>query len=498
VSWQQVRTALATYRELHPDTPEVPAVFTVPELEPWPESVRGLPLGRYLPILVEKILPKNDKARDAFAELGIEPEKPPSADDDDDKLMANDVRFQKVFAALKTYQTEYGDLLVPQPFVVPDSDAAWPEETWGLRLGARVNAIRSQGTFVNNNPERRDVLDDLGFVWSPPKSSRRRGRRSKADADADAAIDSLLDGSFDFSSDRTTTQDSSFFDDDEDTESDSDVVSLDIATDPTTSVTTSPSWNLEGAHMPDKSATAMTGEDPAVAATEEYTPSRTLEQTLKEAGERALACGVIEGLTPTKRVIKGKREKDIPWFNDDFGDDFVFEDVVEALAIYKSMYDDWSNLTMANSEFAVPVPKEVTGFLNDDDGTLDSFDVGASARAAAAIASFEEQELRADDLIAAEIRKMQEEVDGEAAVALKRMTATEASTTTTWPEHLAGMQLGGIVRRIRDGSLEVKHLPERKEQLDALDFEWGDAKYFIDSTVRKGHMCHVCLLFDSR
>ena len=42
------------------------------------------------------------------------------------------------------------------------------------------------------------------------------------------------------------------------------------------------------------------------------------------------------------------------------------------------------------------------------------------------------------------------------------------------------MKLGSIVESIRDGSLEVKHLPERKEQLDAIDFDWGDEKKFLD------------------
>jgi hypothetical protein len=31
-----------------------------------------------------------------------------------------------------------------------------------MRLGIRVNAIRSQQTFIRNNPERRKILEDLG------------------------------------------------------------------------------------------------------------------------------------------------------------------------------------------------------------------------------------------------------------------------------------------------------------------------------------------------
>ena len=62
-------------------------------------------------------------------------------------------RFDRLFAALCVYRETYGDVDVPQHFVVPE-EGPWDQSVWGLRLGSRVNAIRSQGTFVKNNPER--------------------------------------------------------------------------------------------------------------------------------------------------------------------------------------------------------------------------------------------------------------------------------------------------------------------------------------------------------
>ena len=95
----------------------------------------------------------------------------------DVKAAVNDNRFQRVFDALVRYKEIYGDLLVPQPFVIREESDEWPESTWGLRLGARVNAIHSQGTFVNTKPERCSQFDDIGFVWGPPPSERRRGQK---------------------------------------------------------------------------------------------------------------------------------------------------------------------------------------------------------------------------------------------------------------------------------------------------------------------------------
>jgi hypothetical protein len=69
-----------------------------------------------------------------------------------------------------------------------------------------------------------------------------------------------------------------------------------------------------------------------------------------------------------------------------------------------------------------------------------------------------------------------------------------SKATDDWPEHLAGMRLGQIVSRIREGGLEVKHLPERKAQLDAIGFDWGDPKRFVDVPFEKV-MCALYAYF---
>lgn len=180
-------------------------------------------------------------------------------------------------------------------------------------------------------------------------------------------------------------------------------------------------------------------------------------------------------------MTKAKRDKDIPWFNDDFGGEFVFEDVVEALTLYQSFYGDFSNLT--NEEFVIPVLGEPMSSFDDDDDDSSMFDSDASSRAAAAIARFEERADVGDDLIEAESARLGDEVETETAIAVRRL-----EVEADWPEHLEGMRIGNIVKRIRDGSLEVKHLSERKANLDAIDFDWGDPKYFIDIPFEKA-MC---------
>ncbi|GAX24105.1 hypothetical protein FisN_9Hh357 [Fistulifera solaris] len=544
VSWQQVKLAYQTYQKLNNKNSEgiveIPNTFTVPAQDPWPQEVHGMPLGRFWPVVRDTVIPQNAAAQRAFAEAGFRkqdaendtadmkvddgnyneearekptessaaPKQPylksPAKTDSniyngvnelDAQGSANDVRFQNVYLALQTYKSIHGDLLVPQPFAVPKNDRRWPEATWGLRLGARVNAIRSQGTFVNNYPSRRKMLDELGFAWTPPvRGTRRRASQWGEEDEEDAGFKALLEGSFDAGDGLYSEGDDS----------------------------AASGWNFDGARMSETSSGMASGADmlsstSSSSVEEEYVEERTLDESLKEATERALEVNVIEGLTPNKRVIKGKQTKDIPWFNDDFGDDFVFEDVVEALTVYKAMY---GNLTFAPTKnekdddvyFVVPTPKEVTGFLDLDDDDDDDYEDGIDAfdqfdldaRAAAAIASFGDDDRGArnslfrdnsgEDIIAAEIRRLEQQVEEEQEIVNARArVATVAApkvlkTIDRWPEHLGGMQLGSIVRRIRDGSLEVKHIPGRKAQLDALGFDWGDDKYFLDVPFEKA-MC---------
>jgi hypothetical protein len=169
----------------------------------------------------------------------------------------------------------------------------------------------------------------------------------------------------------------------------------------------------------------------------------------------------------------------IPWFNDDFGDDFVFGDVVEALEIYKSIYGSFESLH-DDLDFVVPEPS----FGSD-------IDVVASTAAAEAIAKADQLGEDSDALIAAEIERMELEmsssINGDEIEDL-------ASSGGKWPEHLAGMKLGTIASRICDGSLEVKHVAERKKALDAIAFDWGDEKKFIDVPFEKV-MCAMFAYF---
>ena len=176
IPFEQIFDALEVYKQEMGNL-DVDQSFVVPNTEPWKLSTRGLPLGSKIPVIRSKsYLRDNPSAEDKLREIGFE---------FDGKAAANNQRFKLVYDALTAYKANFGDLLVPQPYVIPDNSPSFPEHTWGLRLGARVNAIRSQGTFVKTSPDRREMLDEIGFAWEPPPSStgKKRGRKKKEETE---------------------------------------------------------------------------------------------------------------------------------------------------------------------------------------------------------------------------------------------------------------------------------------------------------------------------
>jgi len=442
IAFEQVYDALKMYRDqVQPaDTKmEIPANFVVPDCEPWPDSTRGLPLGKIMPTVRSKAyLKTHPDAEGKLVSLGFQP---------DVKTAANDLRYKRVYDALVVYKKLHDDLLVPQPFTVPEDGDEWPEEVRGLRLGARVNAIRSQGTFVKSNPSRKEELDDLGFIWEPPANAegKKRGRKRKDEAEDEVADVGGDEGRDDaaaplFAADASTS-------------------AFDTTRDPffTGDQSSPPQWAFEG-EDDEESLLEEQKED------NKYAPKKSFNETLEEMAEMAMSIGIMDRWTPNKRVVRGARHKYVPWRNDDFGTDFVFEDVVEALVLYKELYGSFDGVE--EDQFVVPEPVE-------ESLRLSPFEL-------AAMNDDSPDEL--DDIEG----PWSEDEDDESLESKFSVTASN-----DWPEHLAGMKVGHIVSRIRDGGLEVKHLPERKAQLDEIGFNWGDPKRFIDVPFEKV----MCALF---
>lgn len=165
--FDNIYDALVVYKTLYNDV-AVPSDFVVPSESPWKQQLHGLALGQYVVAIREKdkLVFGQPEREQKLTELGF-------VWDDSSRLMYSKRRFELIYEALVVYKEKFGNLFVPQSFIVAE-DASWPESTWGLKLGARVNAIRSQGTLVANYPERRVLLEELGFTWELPLHIKRR------------------------------------------------------------------------------------------------------------------------------------------------------------------------------------------------------------------------------------------------------------------------------------------------------------------------------------
>lgn len=80
------------------------------------------------------------------------------------------LEWERVYAALQAYSRNFGNVRVDSKFEIHKEDFSWPEQVRGIRLGLQVVAIQC-GRYVTNHPERRTLLDQLGFIWEPVENA---------------------------------------------------------------------------------------------------------------------------------------------------------------------------------------------------------------------------------------------------------------------------------------------------------------------------------------
>ena len=153
--WGQVRAALLAYRGLHGHL-QVPYAFVVPAAAPWPEELWELKLG----LRAHSIRAQETYVKD-------HPERRLELDAMGFVWDALRPRWEHARDALRAYKQVHGNLEVPYAFVVPP-ESPWPEETWGVQLGSKVNNIRCASSFIKGHPQRRRELSELGFRWGDP------------------------------------------------------------------------------------------------------------------------------------------------------------------------------------------------------------------------------------------------------------------------------------------------------------------------------------------
>ena len=150
--WDVVKEALQAYKFEYGDL-LVLARFVVPAAEPWPRAMWGEGLGHVAKDIRNKGTYGGHRAE--LEAMGFDFSK---------QLTGSAFGWDVVKEALQAYKTEYGDLLVPQLFVVPAAEQ-WPRAMWGKGFGRVAKDIRNKGTYGEHRAE----LEAMGFDYSPQK-----------------------------------------------------------------------------------------------------------------------------------------------------------------------------------------------------------------------------------------------------------------------------------------------------------------------------------------
>ncbi|KAG6953810.1 hypothetical protein JG688_00012641 [Phytophthora aleatoria] len=189
-SLSQLVLALRTFHSLERHF-AVPFSFVVPRSHHWPKELHQLPLG----VKVHRFMQSLSKG----SASALETKKQGAEQMQELRDMGfplhswQEYQFQEVcLPALRTYQEQYGDLFVPQKFIVPEEDdddaELWPRATRGYKLGLAVAKLRKQVQQQRQREQQLkdkkkqsttsssaalpplpknqvDALNELGFVW---------------------------------------------------------------------------------------------------------------------------------------------------------------------------------------------------------------------------------------------------------------------------------------------------------------------------------------------
>ncbi|RLN92082.1 hypothetical protein BBJ28_00010196 [Nothophytophthora sp. Chile5] len=129
--------------------------FVIPSRAPWPSKTWGLNLGRWLSRLRDKQRYNGHvaQAQSHLIEVG---------------LRAPEHSHGKwetvILPALHTFAKTFGHCAVEPRFVVP-SEAPWPKQTWGLRLGDLVASMERSGDYFREIGQNADRLAAFGFRY---------------------------------------------------------------------------------------------------------------------------------------------------------------------------------------------------------------------------------------------------------------------------------------------------------------------------------------------
>lgn len=176
----RLRLAIITHAQVYNST-DVDEDFVVPET--WPQPLRGLELGAAVASLrrleasaaADRRRHKSRTHKYSGEELRRDASSPrPSRTGWGRKLTqagfdwapryVDGKHFAQIIKALKAYEDEHADLLLPRSFRVPAREP-YPAALAGVDLDRAVYDLSFYRTFLAGRPERQQILRELGFCW---------------------------------------------------------------------------------------------------------------------------------------------------------------------------------------------------------------------------------------------------------------------------------------------------------------------------------------------
>ena len=164
---------MIVYKQIYGDL-RVPAKFVIPDDDDrWSRLSRGLKLGVRVAAIrsAGRYVKERPERKAELDSIGFEWR----IRDHTHKQTVAEELFDRVYTALVQYKSIYGNVEVPESFIVPE-DNSWSSASWGLALGDHVREISLKDKLVYGHEDREARLTTLGF---PMKDSGKTAASKK-------------------------------------------------------------------------------------------------------------------------------------------------------------------------------------------------------------------------------------------------------------------------------------------------------------------------------
>lgn len=166
----RILPALRYFYEIHAHL-NVARLYVIPDDPSVPEHIRGFALGKR----VDNMRARGDFVKDSPANLAALLEVGGEGPGQKFVWHSNTWKFDhQIVPALRYFKRKHGHLIIPRGYITPEHDPDLEPQARAFQLGTVTHDIRdrTKGFYLDQRPDRVQLLNDMGFQWETTNAEK--------------------------------------------------------------------------------------------------------------------------------------------------------------------------------------------------------------------------------------------------------------------------------------------------------------------------------------